>query len=196
MISNGKKIVAIASSTGGPKALQELIPLLPPNLDAPVCLVQHMPAGFTKAMADRLNETSPMSCKEASEGDLLENGHLYLAAGGKHLKIGKRPGGHCIRYSDEPSREGVKPCANYMFESLMDSTYDEVICVVLTGMGSDGTEGIKALKTKKKIYCITQSEASSTVYGMPKAAFNAGLSDKVLDLQSIAREIIKNVGVF
>ncbi|MCR4788026.1 MAG: chemotaxis protein CheB [Lachnospiraceae bacterium] len=196
MISNGKKIVAIASSTGGPKALQELIPLLPPNLDAPVCLVQHMPAGFTAALADRLNEISPISCKEAAEGDLLERGKLYLSAGGKHMKIGKRPGGHCIRYSDEPTREGVKPCANYMYESLADSVYDEVICVVLTGMGADGTAGIKALKEKKKIYCITQSEASCIVYGMPKAAAKAGLSDTELDLKSIAREIIKNVGVF
>ena len=197
MISNGKKIVAIASSTGGPKALQELIPLLPPNLDAPVCLVQHMPAGFTAAMAERLNEVCPISCKEAAEGDILERGKLYLAAGGKHMKIGKRPGGsHCIRYSDEPPREGVKPCANYMFESLIDSAYDEVICVVLTGMGADGTEGIRALKESKRIYCITQDETSCIVYGMPKAVVKAGLSDQAMNLQSIAREIIKNVGVF
>lgn len=196
MISTGKKIVAIASSTGGPKALQELIPLLPSNLDAPVCIVQHMPAGFTAALASRLNEISPLECKEAAEGDVLEKGHLYISMGGRHMNIVHHVRGHAIRYSDEPPREGVRPCANYMFESLINSNYDEIICVVLTGMGADGTAGIKSLKESRKIKVLAQDEESSTVYGMPKAVAKAGLTDEIMNLQSLAREIIRNVGVF
>ena len=196
MTSTGKKIVAIASSTGGPKALQEFIPLFPSNLDATICIVQHMPAGFTAALAKRLDETCPITCSEAQEGDVLERGHLYLAAGGKHMNIVRHVRGHVIRYTDEPAREGVKPCANYMFESLINSTYDEIICVVLTGMGADGTAGIKALREKRKIKVLAQDEASCTVYGMPKAVYKAGLVDGVMNLQSLAKEIIKNVGVF
>ncbi len=196
MISTGKKIVAIASSTGGPRALQELIPLLPSNLDAPVTLVQHMPAGFTKALGERLNLVAPLDCQEAKEGDMLYPGHLYLAMGGMHMKIIKSPSGHCVHYSDEPHREGVKPCANYMYESLADSSYDEIICVVLTGMGADGTAGIKALKETKKTTILVQNEETSTVFGMPKSVIKAGLCEKSYSLQGLAREIIKNVGVY
>lgn len=196
MISTGRKIVAIASSTGGPKALQELIPLLPANLNAPVCIVQHMPAGFTAALAGRLDEISPLACKEAAEGDILQKGHLYLAAGGKHMNIDYTPKGHVIRYSDEPPREGVRPCANYMYESLRESNFDEIICTVLTGMGADGTAGIKALKEAKKIKVLAQNQESCTVYGMPKAIVATGLVDECMNLQSLAKEIIRNVGVF
>ncbi|MCR5503871.1 MAG: chemotaxis protein CheB [Lachnospiraceae bacterium] len=196
MISQGNKIVAIASSTGGPKALQELIPLLPSNLNAPLVLVQHMPAGFTRALADRLNDLSQITVSEAKEGELLERGHLLMSMGGKHMNVDRTAAGkHRIRYSDEPSREGVKPCANYMFESLINSGFSEIVCVVLTGMGADGTAGIRALKQQKKVTVIVQSEETCTVYGMPKAAVKAGLATQGLDLQSIAREIIKNVGV-
>lgn len=196
MISGGKKIVALASSTGGPKALQELIPLLPPNLNAPVCIVQHMPAGFTAALAQRLNEVGRIATSEAVDGESIERGHVYLSAGGKHMNIEKDATGHHIRYSDEPHREGVKPCANYMYESLIDSGYDEVICVVLTGMGADGTAGITALKQKKKTTIIVQNEETSTVYGMPKSVVKAGLTDRTMTLEGLAREIIQNAGVF
>ena len=100
-----------------------------------------------------------------------------------------------IRYSDEPNREGVKPCANYMYESLMDSRFDSIVCVVMTGMGADGTEGIQNLKTKKKVHVIAQDQNSCTVYGMPKSIANAGLADQVVPLEQIAQEIILNVGV-
>lgn len=196
MISTGRKIVAIASSTGGPKALQTLIPLLPSNLNAPLVLVQHMPAGFTKALASRLNDLSSVSVVEASEGEELELGHLYLSAGGLHMNVIRGAAGHVIHYTDEPNREGVKPSANYMYESLRDSLYDEVICVVLTGMGADGTAGIKALQEVKKTTILVQNEATCTVYGMPKAVVRAGLANQELDLESLAKEIIKNVGVF
>ena len=190
------KIVAIASSTGGPKALQAVIPRLPAELKAPVLIVQHMPKGFTASLAERLDALSQLSVVEASEGDVLEVGKVYIARGGMHMNVITRADGQCeIHYSDEPAREGVKPCANYMYESLLNSDFDEITCVVMTGMGCDATAGIKNLATSKQLHVIAQDEASSVVYGMPKSIVNAGLSNQVVPLEQIAREIILNVGV-
>lgn len=191
----GKQIVAIASSTGGPRALQDVIPFLPESLKAPVVLVQHMPAGFTKSLAERLDELSKIKVTEAVDGEYLEDGHVYIARGGKHMNVDSVGGKFQIRYSDEPTREGVKPCANYMYESLGKGIADKVVCAVLTGMGADGTEGIKNLKKTKNIFVIAQDEASSTVYGMPQSVFKAGVTDTVVPLNQIAQEIIMNVGV-
>lgn len=191
----GKKIVAIASSTGGPKALQVLIPLLPSNLNAPILIVQHMPAGFTKALADRLNLLSKVMVKEAEEGDILENGHAFLARGGRHMNAVRTGGRHRIHYTDEPPREGVRPCANYMYESLADCGYEEIVCAVLTGMGADGTAGIINLKKKKQITVFAQNEETCVVYGMPRSIVLAGLTGKGLSLEQIAQEITKSVGV-
>ena len=192
----GEKIVAIASSTGGPKALQMVVPELPAELDAPVLIVQHMPKGFTASFAERLDSLSPIAVKEAEDGEELRKGQVYIARGGSHMKVKKTAAGkYEIQYTDEPNREGVKPCANYMFESLMDSRFDNVVCVVMTGMGADGTEGIRNLKTKKKVHVIAQDQNSCTVYGMPKSVANAGLTDQVVPLEQIAQEIILNVGV-
>lgn len=191
----GRKVVAIASSTGGPKALQKLIPLLPSDLSAPVLIVQHMPAGFTEALAERLDTLSELSVKEAQEGDVLLPGNAYLARGGKHMNVVKSGAKHVIHYTDEPHREGVRPCANYMYESLVDCGYDEVICAVLTGMGADGTAGIKNLKEKKKVTVFAQNEETCAVYGMPRSIVLSGLTDNGLTLEQIAQEIIRNVGV-
>lgn len=193
---SGTKVVAIASSTGGPKALQAVIPRLPAELDAPVLLVQHMPKGFTASLAERLNELSSVRVKEAAEGDELQSGTVYVAQGGMHMNVAASPGGkYVIHYTDEPTREGVKPCANYMYESLVNSQFDKIVCVVMTGMGADGTAGIKNLKPHKNIHVITQNQATCTVYGMPRSAENAGLSNQVVPLDEIAQEIILNVGV-
>lgn len=192
----GEKVVAIASSTGGPKALQMVIPKLPADLDAPVLLVQHMPKGFTASFAERLNSLSELDVKEAEEGDELKNGTVYIARGGQHMKVQRAAGGkYVIHYSDEPNREGVKPCANYMYESLADSRFDKVIGVVMTGMGADGTEGIFNLKTKKNVHVIAQNQESCTVYGMPKSVVTAELADQIVPLEQIAQEIILHVGV-
>ena len=189
------RIVAIASSTGGPKALQDVIPYLPGNLPVPVVLVQHMPKGFTKTLAERLNEISDIKVSEAVAGETLQNGHVYIAPGGSHLKIVKKGAVHQFIMTDEPAREGVKPCANYMYESLEDCGYDEIICVVLTGMGADGTAGIKNLTGKKPTYIIAQDQETSTVYGMPKSIALTGLVSEVVPLTQIAEQISKNVGV-
>jgi two-component system chemotaxis response regulator CheB len=191
----GSRIVAIASSTGGPRALQSVIPKLPKNLKTPVVLVQHMPEGFTASLAERLDSLSEIKVKEAAEGDVLQPGCVYISRGGKHMHIIKQGGKSVIHYMDGPTREGVRPCANFMYESLMDSDYDEICCVVLTGMGADGTEGIKNLKGKKKVYVIGQEESTCTVYGMPKAVATAGLVDQVVKLEDVAQEIILHVGV-
>ena len=191
----GRKIVAIASSTGGPKALQEVIPRLPHNLKAPVLLVQHMPKGFTASLASRLNELSEVEVTEAREGEGLANGHVYIAPGGAHLKALKSAGSMKLHLTDEPSREGVKPCANYMYESLAGCGYDEVVCVVLTGMGADGTAGIVNLKKDQKVHVIAQNEESCTVYGMPRSIVDGRLADEVVPITQVAEQIIKNVGV-
>ena len=194
-ILGGEKLVAIASSTGGPKALQQVIPFLPANLNAPVLIVQHMPPVFTKSLAERLDMLSKIHVKEAEDGDVIQKGTVYLAAGGRHMKAGKIGGRMKIYYTDEPTREGVRPAANYMYESLMDSPYAEICCTVLTGMGADGTAGIKNLEKEKKIYVIAQDAPTSAVYGMPRAIAQTGLVNEILPLDKIAGAITKDVGV-
>lgn len=191
-----KKIIALACSTGGPKALHSVIPYLDAGMDAPMVLVQHMPAGFTKSMAERLNEISKVEVREAEEGDVLAKGVVYVAPGGKHLEVACGADGvHKVHLSDAPAIGGLKPCANIMYESLIKSRYDQVICVVLTGMGADGTEGITKLDKSKPIHVIAQNADTCVVYGMPRAIAEAGLVDEVVPLESIADTIIKNVGV-
>ena len=195
-VRTDKKLVALACSTGGPKALQSVIPYLPKNLDAPMVLVQHMPPGFTKSMADRLNELSEISVKEAQEGDILEKGHVYVAPGGKHMEVVKmRDGSHRIALNDMPPIGGLRPCANIMFDSLTKTDYDEIICIVLTGMGADGTNGILSLNRKKPIHVIAQDAQTCVVYGMPRAIAEAGMVDEMVPLEQVAKIITKNVGV-
>lgn len=189
------KIVAIAVSTGGPKALQHVIPKLPVDLDAPVVLVQHMLAGFTKDLAKRLNEISRIEVKEASHYEAVKKGCVYLARGGKHLNYAASMGLGTLYYSDQPNRQGVKPCSDYLYESLADSPFDEVVCVVMTGMGCDATEGILHLEKRKKIFVIAQDEESCTVYGMPRSIIEAKKANKIVPLDQIAQEIILRVGV-
>ncbi len=192
---NSNKLIALACSTGGPKALQAVIPLLPKNLKAPMLIVQHMPAGFTKSLAQRLDEMSEVQVKEAQAGDFLEPGKVYIAKGGNHMRIHNSGKGATISLDTEPPRSGLRPCADFMYESLVNSHYDEIICVVLTGMGSDGTKGIQTLNETKNIYVIAQDMETSTVYGMPKAIAQAGLANEVLPLEQIKDAIIKYVGV-
>lgn len=192
----GSKVVAIASSTGGPKALQAVIPRLPGDLDAPVLVVQHMPKGFTASLAERLDNLSEIKVVEASEGAVLKKGTVYIAVGGKHMNVvAAETGDYILHLTDEPPREGVKPCANYMFESLIDSDFDKIVCVVMTGMGADGTVGIRRLKEQKTIHVISQDQESCTIYGMPKSVYNEGLSDQVVTLDDIAQEISFKVGI-
>lgn len=192
----GNKLIALACSTGGPKALQSVIPFLPKNLDAPMVLVQHMPSGFTKSMADRLNEISEIKVKEAVNGEKLEKGAVYIAPGGMHIEVKKASdGSHKIVFNDMPAIGGLKPCANVTYDSLSSSGYDEIVCVVLTGMGADGTNGILSLSQHKPIHVIAQNAETCVVYGMPKMIAETGIVDEVVPLTEVAKTIIKNVGV-
>lgn len=194
-VNKGSKLVAIACSTGGPKALQYVIPYLPKQLNAPVLIIQHMPKGFTKSMADRLNEISDITVSEAQDGEVLEKGHVYVAPGGKHLKITTTTNRPSIELNNDPPIVGLRPCANLMFESLKQSSYDEIVSVVLTGMGADGTDGITSLNKVKNVYTISQDKSTCVVYGMPRSIAESGLVDVVAPLQEIAENIIKKVGV-
>lgn len=192
---NKNKLIAIACSTGGPKALQKIVPFLPVDLACSVLIVQHMPEGFTHSLANRLNEISKLKVKEAEEGDTLQKGVVYIAKGGYHMRLTNQGSKiHNIAITKEEARNGLRPCADIMYESLADTDFDEIICVVLTGMGSDGTRGIKLLHEKKNIYVIAQDEATSTVYGMPKVITEAGLVNEILPLDQIAGAIRKNMG--
>lgn len=196
-INGTNKLVALACSTGGPKSLQSVIPFLPKGLDAPFLLVQHMPKGFTFSLAERLNELSNLNVKEAEDGDVLEKGKVYIAKGGFQMRVYKGSDGkYHLSVTDEPARGGLKPCADIMYESLAQLDFDEVTCVVLTGMGGDGSKGIKEMsQNNQKIYVIAQDEETSTVYGMPKTIYQAGLVNEVLPLKKIANAITEHVGV-
>ncbi|MCM1468406.1 MAG: CheB methylesterase domain-containing protein, partial [Alistipes sp.] len=133
---------------------------------------------------------------EAVDGEILQKGHVYIAPGGRHMEIVKAPGGaHQIRLNDNPPIDALRPCANVMYNSLTDSDFGEITCVVLTGMGADGTKGITNLAGKKKVHVIAQDKDTCVVYGMPKAIAEAGLADEVKPLDEIANTIIRSVGV-
>ncbi len=191
-----QKLVALACSTGGPKALQYVIPFLPPNLDAAVLLVQHMPVGFTASLSNRLDELSRIHVKEAEDGEVLQKGTVYIARGGSQMRlIEKSKQEHSLSVKVEEARNGLKPCADIMYESLKGTSFDDITCVIMTGMGADGTKGILELEKTNKIYVIAQDEASCTVYGMPKAIAEAGAVDEVRALKDIADAITMHVGV-
>lgn len=189
------RLITIACSTGGPKALQQVLPLLPSDLDCSVLVVQHMPEGFTYSLAHRLNELSKVEVKEAEDGDVLKKGVVYIAKGGRQTRVQEVNGVAMLAVTQEAARNGLKPCADIMFESLEHSGFDDIICVVLTGMGGDGTSGIRTLSNGKNVYVIAQNEETCTVYGMPKVVTEAGLSNEVVPLDKVTEAIIKNMGV-
>ncbi len=194
--TNAKKLVLIASSTGGPKALQDVIPKFPKNLNAPVLLVQHMAEGFTNSLAERLDQKSSIHVVEAANGEKITKGTVYVAKGGGQMRLKKVSGDYVIDINmTEPPRSALKPCADILFESIAGMDFDEIVCCIMTGMGGDGTMGVNALAEKNNLYVIAQDEATSTVYGMPKVVYDAGLTDTVKPLDELAQEIIKSTGV-
>lgn len=183
-----KRLIFIASSTGGPKALQSVIPLFPENIGCPIVVVQHMPEGFTNSLAERLNEMSQCEVREAEEGALLENGVVYVAKGGHQLRVttdGRD--GHRFLVGRDAPRNGLRPCADIFLESLADTGYKKLFCAVLTGMGSDATQGLLQLKKKKEVYTVGQNRQSCVVYGMPRAAVEAGVVDDVVELTEVGK---------
>lgn len=192
----GEKLAVIASSTGGPKALQSVIPMFPKNFPYPVIVVQHMPEGFTASLATRLNEMSQLPVKEAENGEVLRGGVVYIAKGGRQCELYQEKNGqYQILSTDKPARGGLKPCADILLESLMDTSFEKIVCGVLTGMGGDASKGIVRAKSCKNIKVIAQDEATCVVYGMPRAAKVAGVVDEMVPLESIAGTMIKTIGV-
>ncbi len=195
MAIKGKKIIALACSTGGPQALHEFIPMLPATLRYPLVLVQHMPAGFTASLANRLDAVAAIKVKEAEEGEFFEPGCVYITPGGKHMEIRENASRDAFCHlSSDPPVNSLRPCADLMYKSLANSSFEEIICVVLTGMGADGTEGISYLNKYKKTYVISQEASTCVVYGMPKSVEQSGLSDEVVPLKSVANSIVKKIG--
>ncbi|WP_060483579.1 chemotaxis response regulator protein-glutamate methylesterase [Pseudomonas sp. NBRC 111119] len=181
------KLVAIGTSTGGPVALQRVLTQLPANFPAPIVLIQHMPAAFTKAFAERLDKLCRISVKEAEDGDMLRPGLALLAPGGKQMMIDGR-GTVKILPGDE--RLNYKPCVDITFGSAAKSYGDKVLSVVLTGMGADGREGARLLKQGGSTVWA-QDEASCVIYGMPMAIVKANLADAVYSLDDIGRHLVE-----
>ncbi len=196
LLTNGSwnkriNIVAIGSSTGGPKALQDVIPKIPSNFPVPIILVQHMPKAFTGPFAERLSQISHIKVIEASGSEIIKPGTAYLSPGDKHLTVKKTGGGGTKIYlSNEPADLINKPSVSVMMESVANEYPGSALGVILTGMGSDGLSGMKSIK-KSGGKTIAQDEATCVVYGMPKAVVDAGLADVVLPIYKIGNEIIR-----
>ncbi|MGO4887761.1 chemotaxis response regulator protein-glutamate methylesterase [Anaerobacillus sp. MEB173] len=188
-----KKIVLIGTSTGGPKALQEVLTKLPSDIDAPIVVVQHMPAGFTKSLAYRLHSLSQITVKEAEDGEIIKNGFAYIAPGGYHLKVKQSGSMLTAQLNKDEPRNSHRPSVDVMFESVAELDNFLKIAVIMTGMGSDGTEGLLSLKKSgaEEVVAIAESEESSVVFGMPKAAILSNQVDQVVHLQQIAEVITK-----
>lgn len=187
-------ILAIGTSTGGPRALQSLMSSMPGNIDASIVIVQHMPAKFTKSLAERLNSMSEIIIKEAEDGDVLKKGCGYIAPGDYHMEIKDINGKLTVKLNQSPKKMGLRPTVDILMESVALISTHNKIGVILTGMGSDGAKGILALK-KNKAYTIAQDQESSTVYGMPRAAFETGAIDDVLSLDQIPKKLINKLEV-
>ncbi|MGF1726792.1 protein-glutamate methylesterase/protein-glutamine glutaminase [Photobacterium nomapromontoriensis] len=194
--ASGKKyqLVAIGTSTGGPVALQKILTKLPANFPLPIVLIQHMPATFTAAFAARLNNLCKIGVKEAEDGDTLKPGVAYLAPGGMQMMIDGRPGASRLRILDGGERMNYKPCVDVTFGSAAKIYHDKVLSMILTGMGADGREGARMLKTNGSTIWA-QDEDSCVVYGMPQAVAKAGISSEDLPLERIAERILVELGL-
>jgi len=179
------KLVAIASSTGGPKTLMDIIPKIKGNIDAAIAIVQHMPAGFTRSFAERLDSLSQLNVFESYDNCKLLNGDCVIAQGGKHMVFDEN--GYII-HTDDPPYHSVRPSADIMMISAVKHFRNRIIGVVLTGMGKDGSEGVNIIK-KMNGKNIAESKESALIYGMPKAAEETGAVDFVLDRKNIAEKI-------
>lgn len=183
-------IVVIGVSTGGPNALQDLIPRLDPEIQVPVLIVQHMPPMFTASLASRLDSTSAIRVVEASDRQPLEKGFVYIAPGGLHMLVKKSQGGQkIIALSDAPPVKSCRPSVDVMFLSVAAIFGSNVLAAILTGMGNDGTSGVNAIR-RKGGYCLVQDEKSSVIWGMPGAVAESGDADEIISLDSMAPRIM------
>jgi two-component system, chemotaxis family, protein-glutamate methylesterase/glutaminase len=186
-------LVLIGASTGGPRALSQVIPALETGLVAPVLVVQHMPAGFTKPFADQLSKKSPVEVREARDGEPAVAGVVLIAPGGRHMVVRAAEHRLSIGLDDSAPVRGCRPSVDVLFSSAADAAAGQVLSIVMTGMGTDGADGVRALQHGGG-YCLAQDEATSTIFGMPRAVITSGLADEVLPLDAMARRINELAG--
>jgi two-component system chemotaxis response regulator CheB len=188
------EVVAIGISTGGPNALAAMLPKLPPDLGVPVLLVQHMPPAFTQSLARSLGAKCRLPVKEAENGELIRPNVVYIAPGGKQMKVtlGADATVKIIRITDDPPENNCRPSVDYLFRSVAHHYLGRATGVIMTGMGNDGTLGLRLMKRNGAL-AIAQDEASCVVYGMPKEVVESGLADVVAPLDSIADAILRTV---
>ncbi len=188
------EIVGIGISTGGPNALTKMVPMLPADFKAPILIVQHMPPMFTASLANSLNNKSRLIVKEAQDGDVLTAGTVYIAPGGRQMKIvaGADGASRKIHITDDSPENSCKPSVDYLFRSIARYYVGRATGVIMTGMGSDGTKGLVHIKENGGMV-IAQDAASCTVFGMPKTPIETGLVDVIAPLEKIADEIVKTV---
>lgn len=182
------ELCVIGISTGGPQALDYLVPRLNENLPCPIIIVQHIPANFTESLARKLNAESRLTVLEAKGGEKLMAGYVYIAQGGKHLLIEKLHDGFYLVVNDAPPLNNCKPAIDILFNSVAQVFNGRVLAIVMTGMGKDGTEGVRALK-QKRCWCVIQDKASSVVWGMPSSVYEAGLADEIVPLSQLSHRI-------
>lgn len=194
---NGSKLnnlVLIGTSTGGPKALYQVIPRFPASIDAGILVVQHMPPGFTRSLAERLDSLSEIRVKEAEHGEKVLPGTAYIAPGDYHLKVSAQTIAGVkeltVNLDKSPPRGALRPAADVMMQSAAEEFWAHMVCVIMTGMGHDGAAALPALK-KKGAIIIAEDQSTCIVYGMPKAAVETGLVDRVAPLPDIYREVMK-----
>ncbi|MHB8126771.1 MAG: protein-glutamate methylesterase/protein-glutamine glutaminase [Desulfitobacteriaceae bacterium] len=187
------EIVAIGTSTGGPSALQAVLPRLPANFPVPVIVAQHMPPGFTGPLAKRLNGVCPLTVCEGTPGQVLKAGSIYIAPAGKQMQVQRRVGQLILHIGDDsPITTLYHPSVDVMFLSLAKEIGKGTLGVVMTGMGNDGVRGMKEIKAREG-FAIAEAEETCVVYGMPKALVDAGLADRVVPLGDIGRTIVECV---
>lgn len=184
------KLLAIGTSTGGPLALQEVLSKLDANFPAPIVLIQHMPGTFTPAFASRLNQLCKIRVKQAEDGEFLENGCAYLAPGGMQMEIKQRAGRLYCQIGEGESSLNYRPSVDVTLSSIAEIITEKVLAIILTGMGSDGREGVRKLKAGGATIWA-QDEASCVVYGMPAAVVEAGLTDRILPLSAVGDSIVQ-----
>ncbi len=182
------RVVAIGISTGGPQALQYLLPQLPADFPASILVVQHMPEGFTDMFARRLDDICSIKVKEAQSGDQLLAGRALICPGNRHLKVKRLPLTDVVVLSDEPKVNGHRPSADVLFHSVAEEFGNKSVALIMTGMGDDGAEGLGAIK-KAGGLTIAQSEESCVVYGMPKAAIERGYATRVVSLEAMSNTL-------
>jgi len=190
--SNGQRptrVVAIGISTGGPQALQYVLPQLPKEFPATILIVQHMPEGFTEMFSRRLDEICAIRVKEAQSGDLLLPGRALVCPGSRHMKAKRLPLGDVAVLSDEPRVNGHRPSVDVLFKSVAEEFGNKTVALLMTGMGEDGAEGMNHVKAAGGM-TIAQSEDSCVVYGMPKAAIERGYAVRVVGLEAIANTLL------